>query len=167
MPSSRERLTRIFQPAVRVMETDEQIRHQETLRYAFGQDRRLRADVVPQVSTPHIIWWMDESTITATTLMPSHYLPVAYELRTVSARIDTPPTGQAVLVHLEDPDNNEIANLSIAATDNYGITTGLQVYIEPGTWIRCQIDQIGSGTAGSNLAVHAVLYPLAAGQGSG
>jgi len=167
MPSSRERLTRIFQPMARGIETDEVISQQQTIRYAFGQDNHLRADALPQFAEPLMLDWFDASTVATGLLLPSYFLPASYQLRAVYAHANTAPTGQPIIADIETHDNEQVARVTIAASDNYGATTGLTSDLASGIWLRLDVQQVGSGTAGSDMTVIAVLYPIGLSTGAG
>ena len=164
---SRERLTRIVAPIARAIETDDVLEQQATIRYAFGQDRLLRSDAIPQFFPPITYDWIDAGTVAVSLLLPSYFVPMRCQLRELRAHVITPPAGSSIIVDAETHDNETLGTVTIAAGDNYGTTVGLTVDITPGTWIRAEVQQVGSGTAGSNMTFLAVLYPLGYGAGSG
>lgn len=158
--SSRERLVRILQPVARAAETDEALAQQRTIRYAFGQDNTLRRAAMPKSTAPFPMTWFDTGGVVAQINLP--VMPVPFgeaTLESVHAYIFTPPTGQDMLIDIENNEDETLYTLTLPAGQNYAVAAGLGIELETGTWLRMAVTQIGSGTAGSNLSVTAMIYP--------
>ncbi|MGE3796854.1 MAG: hypothetical protein AB7G88_03355 [Thermomicrobiales bacterium] len=165
--SLQERLVRIFEPVAKASEPPEVIVQRQSIRYAFGQDRRLRRDAVPHLQDPFTKEWIDAGTVATSLLLPSCYFPHQCQLREIQAYVVTAPTGSSIVVDVETHDNDTLGTVKIAAGENYGATSGLTVDVPGGTWLRVDIQQVGSSTPGSNLTVVSVFYPMTAGEGGG
>jgi hypothetical protein len=77
----------------------------------------------------------------------------------VSLSIDTAPTGQSIIVDVHQNGTTIFTNQShrpeIAASGNYGYTTTIDVNTwTSGNYLTIDIDQVGSGTPGSDMMVH-------------
>ena len=162
MLTNNDRLARILMPAVRDLLPADDLDRKKRIDHAITGDGKIaeRALSSGLITQPLTLTWQDAGTITTAQLGPRYVTPIAYELRQLIAGIATPATGQAIIVHIETPDNEEYASLTIPAGENYAFGDPLAVFIDPGSWIRAQIDQVGSGTAGADLSIHAVLWPV-------
>lgn len=152
-----DELTRILAPAVRsLLAPADDLRRVQS---AIGQDNKIRVAALPVSLYPLQFDWLDTSTCVTQTLT-ARRCPGTYQLQEIHAYVTTAPTGSSIVANIETTDNETLATVEIAADEHYGSTVGLGIPINGGVWIRAQITQVGSGTAGSNLTIHAVLYPM-------
>lgn len=152
-----DELTRILAPAVRsLLAPADDLRRVQS---AIGQDNKIRVAALPVSLYPLQFDWLDTGTC-ATQTLTARRCPGTYQLQELHAYVNTAPTGASIIVDIETTDDETLVTVEIAANEHYGSTVGLDIAINGGTWIRAQIQQVGSGTAGSNLTVHAVLYPM-------
>ena len=160
MYSGNDRLANVWGPAVKAIVPRSEIEQRKAVKRAIGQDGYIRLDALPEYLPSVEKEWSDTGTVTVATNARASYLSRRYQLREIRAYIITPPTGQSLLAEIRDSNNATIGEVEIPAGLNYGATTGLAVDIDSGTWLREATTQIGSGTAGANLTVVAVLYPV-------
>lgn len=156
-----DRLARIWTPAAEAMRPARTIEAEKRLDRAIGGDGYIRADALPQSVVPYPMTWIDTGAVAVQINLP--VLPVPFArcvLDSVHAYVFTAPTGTPMLIDIETNDNNTLHTLTIPVSTNYVVETGLGIDIEAGTWLRMTVTQVGSGTAGSNLSVTALLYPV-------
>ena len=89
-------------------------------------------------------------------------MPYAFTVTEVKASVNTAPVGSALTVQVtDDGDGNNITTsaISIAAAAKLGTTTDIAAgAIAEDSIIGVNIDQIGSGTAGTGLKVAILGY---------
>jgi len=157
-----DRLTRMWQPAAEALVPVAEIERRKIVKRAIGEDGIVRLDALPEYLPPTMLEWPDAGTVAVGLLLPSYYLPIPYQVRELHAYAATAPTGASIICNLLTHENDDIATVSIAASAKNGSTTGLAVDIDAGRWLRVYVKQVGSGTAGSNMTVVAVMYPMEA-----
>lgn len=106
--------------------------------------------------TGAMIWYIDGSLVTGTGKGAKVVMPYGMTLTDVDMRVDTAPTGAALIVDLNENGTTLFSTrpqISAGATSEAGTHAFSDTVLAAGSEVTLDIDQIGSSTPGADLTV--------------